>query len=182
MELECENCGARGLPSGTKCGACGDDYGFLEKPVSAWEPWDYSKWLFSKHFQICEKVEKVGLLSCSRSEQLNYLVGYFFYQVQNGGLWQYIANPCGSDAPSLAVALEEIGAHKLKELITEVCSFFPGGQPQESMEAREASIESLESSVAEGLDERAGALINCENDSEDLIALLYARCAELEAG
>ena len=173
---------------------------FLLKSPVKWLPLDYHSWLYSRHYQIYDKVTRSGIQACQRDEQLNYLVGYLYFQVQNGGLWQYFFNPCGPDAPDLLLALEEIGAYRLGRVIREACSFFPDGRPTGSFEERDASMGKIDERVAASLENKVQKLVGpftlptyvmarlratwlryLLGPGQDLLPLLRAACARHEA-
>lgn len=180
LNMDCENCGHSNPPPHATCAQCGASFAFIGKPTSAWEPWDYSQWLFANHFQIVQLAAEEGWSSLPRSQQLNFFVGYFYYQVLNGGLWQYFQNPCGPDAPKLVEALMEIGAPQTAGVIAQALAFFPGGQPQNDEEERGLSIDAIPQDVAHRLDGLVANLVNGEPPSEDLLQLLQRRCAVLQ--
>ena len=181
LNIDCENCGQSNPPSNAICLKCDASFAFLSKPTSAWEPSDYSQWLFANHFQLAQLAAIGGAPSLSRSHQLHFYIGHFYYQVLNGGMWQYLENPCGPDAPKLVEALVEIGAPRTAAVVTEALAFFPNGRPQEDDEERAISIEAIPEDVGQRLDGLAANLVNGTRSPEDLLRLLQRRCAVLES-
>ncbi|MFZ6870928.1 DMP19 family protein [Undibacterium sp. Di27W] len=119
----------------------------------------------------------MNYLTFTRDIQLNYLIGYFYYQLMNGGLWQYLANPCGVDAPQLVVALEEIGAKETAKIIAESLAFFPDGEPQANHELRWQALSSIPDEIRERLDDHLTTLVNDASSPENLLSLLQSQCA-----
>ncbi len=172
MHIDCEHCG-KGSPLDSKtCVNCAEPFRFLEFPDSLWEPQDYSMWLYSQHFQIYEKCLAQGLDALSRDERLNYLVGYLYYQVHNGGVWQYMTNPCGEDAPLLAEALIEIGATQTAAAIKECLALFPGGAPSSRQDERDEAVDAIPDDLADELADKVSSLVCEQHSPEDLVVLL----------
>jgi Domain of unknown function (DUF4375) len=162
LPIDCENCGHTSAPSALACEGCSEAFNFIRLPVEKWQPWDYSAWLFSRHFQICKLVEIDGYDALNRAQQLNYLVGYLYYQYMNGGLWQYIDNPCGADARLLHAALLEIKAPKTADLIAQLLAYFPNGKTQADQHERAKSLEKITDAQWEQLDKTADKVINAK--------------------
>jgi hypothetical protein len=160
LPIDCENCGHSSAPSALACERCNGPFNFVALPVEKWQPLDYSAWMFSRHFQICQLVANEGYDALSRAQQLNYLVGYLYYQYMNGGLLQYIDNPCGADAPLLHAALLEINAPKTSALIAQLLTHFPNGQTQADQNERAESLEKITDSQWAQLNKTADKVIN----------------------
>jgi Domain of unknown function (DUF4375) len=178
LPIDCENCGHSNAPSAIACEGCSESFNFVVLPVEKWQPWDYSAWLYSRHFQICQLVADDGYDALSRAQQLNYLVGYLYYQYMNGMLWQYIDNPCGADAPLLHVALLEINAPKTADLIAQLLMHFPNGKTQADQDERAESLEKITDAEWKQLDKKADKIINAEHP--ELILRLKAHLEILE--
>ena len=176
MNVDCEHCGhSNKPPAPVKCGKCGESFSFFTDPVSEWEPWDYSKWLFAHHFQIVDLAYAKGWQALPRSLQLNYLVGYFYYQFLNGGLPQYLMNPCGPDAPELVDALREVEAPQTADVVAQLLRFFPDGRPPLNQAERDDYVMAIPDDVLDQLGDLATHLVNEEDTPEDLLVLLHRR-------
>jgi Domain of unknown function (DUF4375) len=162
LSIDCEQCGHSSAPNATACEGCSEKFAFVSQAVTDWQPRDYSAWLFSRHFQICKLVDESGYDALSRPQQLNYLVGYLYYQYMNGGLWQYIENPCGADASLLHAALLEIKAPKTADLIAQLLTHFPNNQPQLDENERAESLDKISEADWKLLDKKADKIINAE--------------------
>jgi Domain of unknown function (DUF4375) len=162
LPIDCDDCGHTSAPTALACEGCNDSFNFINLPVEKWQTQEYHSWLFSRHFQICKLVENDGYDALSRAQQLNYLVGYLFYQYMNGGLWQYIDNPCGADAALLHAALLEIKAPKTADLMAQLLTYFPNGKTQADQDERAESLEKITDAQWEQLDKRADKLINAK--------------------
>jgi hypothetical protein len=180
MHIDCENCGEASPLGALACVNCSEPFNFLHNDDAAWEPNDYSMWLYSQHFQICKKCYDHGIDALSASERLNYLVGYLYYQVLNGGVWQYMANPCGPDAVKLSAALKSIGAHQLAAAIDECLSYFPPGGPPIEEGTRDEFIDNIPEQAADELDEKISNLIGDEDSAEDILVLLRVAIRKIE--
>ena len=166
--IECYYCGTRNSPASQACSKCSTDFSFLRIPTEALSYEQLHAWLFASHFQICERVEASGLASLTASEQANYLVGYLYFQVENGGVWQYFFNPCGPDAPLLEETLWKIGARKTAEAMSACLTHFPRGLPPVDMDARSEIIDQIPEIDAQSLDTAVVTLLLGEQSSEGL--------------
>jgi hypothetical protein len=160
LPIDCENCGHSSDSSALACADCGEQFGFIIKPLDKWKPNDYGAWIFARHFQTNQLVIANGYASLSRQQQLIHLVGYLYYEYMNGGLWQYFGNPGGVDAPLLHKALLEINAPKTADLIARVLQHFPQHQPQAEMDERDETLDSISEQDCVAFDKKADNLIN----------------------
>ena len=182
MHIECENCGESTPIGNTECIGCSESFDFLNKEDDSWEPNDYSMWLYSQHFQICQKCYQHGLSALSPTERLNYLVGYLYYQVHNGGVWQYLTNPCGPEAPHLSEALRSIGAPHHAAALDECLSYFPPEGPPQDQDERDEIVEKIPDSVADKLAAKVTDLVCAEDSVENLLVLLRRAIRGMETG
>ena len=166
MLLECFNCGKRGVPKHKSCSSCGMDFSFLVVPQKKWGHEEYHDWLYSEHYQIYDLAVSKGWDALSEAQKLNYLVGYLYFQVMNGGVWQYFFNSCGPDAPRLALVLEEIGAIRTASAVRECLEFFPSSTPPIDMAERSEIIRSIPRQTAERLDELVVRLLLGDQDGD----------------
>lgn len=151
------------------------DFSFFDKPFASLDDDEIHGWIYSNHFQICELVDKNGYKSLNSSEQLNYLVGYLYFQVSNGGLWQYFFNPCGPDAPKLLDSLIDIGATQSANIIREALTYFPNSVPPEDMAERANLIDRIPEQKKSELDQKITGFLMGDSDQEDVMRLLGAR-------
>lgn len=172
MQIECENCGASSPLGSTECVGCSESFEFLKKEDASWEPNDYSMWLYSQHFQICQKRDQQGLDALSDTERLNYLVGYLYYQVHNGGVWQYLTNPCATEASLLSEALRSIDAPRLADALDECLSHFPPEGPPQDQDERDEIVDNIPDSIASDLAAKVSRLVCDEDSVENLLVLL----------
>ncbi|WP_411801018.1 DMP19 family protein [Acinetobacter haemolyticus] len=137
-------------------------------------------WLYSQHFQICQKRDQQGFDALSATERLNYLVGYLYYQVHNGGVWQYLSNPCGPEAPQLSEALQLIGAPRHAAALDECLSHFPPEGPPQDQSERDEIVDNITDRVANELGTKVSSLVCDEDSVENLLVLLRRAIRDIE--
>lgn len=174
--IACSYCGENSPTTALHCQHCDDDFGFMQKAVEQWQAEDYYNWLYATHWPLCERVEALGIASLNHAQKLNYLVGYFHFQIMNGGIWQYFFNPCGPDAPQLVAALNEIGAKNIADLVDACLDYFPNKQPPDNMEERAAILDTIPEEHATELEEKITALVDTANPKKDVLRKLYNAC------
>ncbi len=143
MVIACEQCGKRTPVSNNACGNCGEEFGFLSKARSKWEPWDYSAWLFAQHWILNDRAGKAGLASLSEKQRAIVLVGALYYQIQNGGLHQFYCNPTGDRSEETVAVLKSIGTKKLANALEAANALFPGGAPSKDADARQEALDEI---------------------------------------
>ena len=168
MLIECYYCGERSPQESQNCVKCNTSFSFLTIPAGQLTDEQLHAWLFSEHYQIYEQAQRAGLASLTVAQRLNYLVGYLYFQVENGGVWQYFSNPCGPDAPLLVGALETIGAIETARAIQACLDNFPDGAPPHSAADRSAIIANIPEAQRAQLDDRIVALLLGEQTTDGL--------------
>lgn len=188
LQLECDYCGHRSAIDSASCEKCRRDYTFLAAPVANWTSDQCYRWLRAQHYLFYERFEADGnsLASLTQEERLNFYVGYLVFQVENGGVSQYLVNPCGPDAPECVDALKAIGAPKWAALLKSYLKLFPDGRPSHSMDERSDCLERMSIWRAFLINRQENQLVEgLERPREDLpllLALHLNKCLERRNG
>jgi hypothetical protein len=72
-----------------------------------------------------------------------WLIFWLGWQVENGGIDQFLWNSQGDYALETLEALEAIGAAESHRLLKEACALFPDGRPSQDQEVRDDQIRAI---------------------------------------
>ncbi len=172
MVIACEQCGKRSSVANMACGNCGEEFGFLSKRRDKWEPWDYSAWLFAQHWILNDRAEKDGFASLNEKQRTIVLVGALYYQIQNGGLHQFYANPTGDRSEETAAILKSIGAKKLATAFEAMNALFPSGAPSKETDARGEALDEIDEDKFEKRATKVERLAESVKGKDTLLACL----------
>ena len=143
LNIDCDYCGHANAETATRCDKCQHPFTFRTLPLAQWTGGEHYSWMFAYTFQLCNKVEAQGFAALPRSQQIHFLVGYFYTQVMNGGVGQFFFNPSGPHAPELVCALQEINAPLLAGVLAPVVAKFPNGQPPQDLTERATCMDAM---------------------------------------
>ena len=180
LNIDCDYCGHANAETATRCDKCQHPFTFRTLPLAQWTGGEHYSWMFAYTFQLCNKVEAQGFAALPRSQQIHFLVGYFYTQVMNGGVGQFFFNPSGPHAPELVRALQDIHAPLLAGVLAPVVAQFPNGQPPQDMTERATCMDAIgDEAFWDKLDADVSALVDSADSPEDTLKLMYHACQAL---
>ena len=110
----------------------------LERLFSYADPFDFGVTLFEIALPT---VERRGIEELSRWERAGFCIYPLDAEVLNGGFDQFFFNPSADYASETLAALEDVGAHRVAELLRQGMALFPSGRPANDHEARQAQMD-----------------------------------------
>ena len=76
-----------------------------------------------------DKFRRVGLAKLAPAERVVHLVSWANFEIENGGLSQFLWNSSGEHATETVEALEQVGAHQAAATLVEAIALLgPGGR------------------------------------------------------
>jgi hypothetical protein len=97
----------------------------------------------------CRDEERLGL---STPEFNVEMVVMYDGDVGNGGHAQFFLNPGGRQVREVLAALEAVGLDRIRGVLLEACSVFPGGEVPRAHDERERTMEALPAAAKERWD------------------------------